>query len=653
MAMVLLLVLLTLALVAAGVTLLRYRETAGQLRIQQAYLEQLFETFPHALTLRDLNGRLIRANAEFSRLFRYSVQEAIGVDIDRLIGVPGSDPNTGIDRPLSSESRMWRQMRRRRRDGSLVDVSHTGSPLTVDGKAVAFYEVYHDLTQQLRAEATISEQQKLLEAFFTQSLDGFFFMMLDRPIRWNDQADKEKLLDYVFTHQRITKVNGAMIAEYGMKQSEILGLTPSDFYSHDQAHGRAAWRALFDAGRLHAVTHERRGDGSPMLIEGDYVCLYDADGRITGHFGIQRNISERARQEEALRESEEKFAKAFRSSPLPMSIATLEEGRFIEVNEAFLRDVGLPRGEVIGRRAHDLGLWREPTAREELVRRLQRDGLVRRYEFEARTRLRERQINQIWAEKINLGGQDCLLDIVWDVTDSKANEEAMRRSRQELRDLAARLQTVREEERTRIARELHDELGQALTGLKMDLSWVRGRLPRTQSDLSDRLLNSITRLDGTVDSVRRIATELRPGVLDLLGLVAAIEWQSQEFFRRTGIETDLDLQSDDSPVDDVRATTIFRILQEALTNVARHAGATRVRIGVLQTQDELRLVVADNGRGITPVELAGRSSLGLIGIRERAIACGGVLEIAGQPGEGTRVEVRIPSRVLETQEAVA
>ncbi|HSE68146.1 MAG TPA: sensor histidine kinase, partial [Gemmatimonadales bacterium] len=251
------------------------------------------------------------------------------------------------------------------------------------------------------------------------------------------------------------------------------------------------------------------------------------------------------------------------------------------------------------------------------------------------------------------GGQDCLLDIVWDVTDAKANEEAMRRSRQELRDLAARLQTVREEERTRIARELHDELGQALTGLKMDLSWVRSRLPRTQSDLSDRLLNSISRLDGTVDSVRRIATELRPGVLDLLGLVAAIEWQSQEFFRRTGIETDLDLQSDDSPVDDARATTIFRILQEALTNVARHAGATRVRIGVLQTRDELRLVVSDNGRGITPLELADRSSLGLIGIRERAIASGGVLEIVGRPGEGTRVEVRIPSRVLETQEAVA
>ena len=229
----------------------------------------------------------------------------------------------------------------------------------------------------------------------------------------------------------------------------------------------------------------------------------------------------------------------------------------------------------------------------------------------------------------------------------------MRRSRQELRDLAARLQTVREEERTRIARELHDELGQQLTGLKIDLSWVRGRLPRTQAEAADRLQSVITRVDGTVDSVRRIATELRPGVLDLLGLVPAIEWQAQEFGRRTGIATDLDLHSDDSPVDDDRATTVFRILQEALTNVARHAQATRVRIGVTQTREELLLEVTDNGRGISQTELADRSSLGLVGVRERAIACGGVLEIEGSPGKGTRVHVRIPCRVTGAHEVVA
>jgi signal transduction histidine kinase len=213
-----------------------------------------------------------------------------------------------------------------------------------------------------------------------------------------------------------------------------------------------------------------------------------------------------------------------------------------------------------------------------------------------------------------------------------------------LRGLAARQQNVREEERTRIARELHDELGQQLTGFKMDLSWVKGRMGKTQPELAERLQATIRRVDGTVDAVRRIATELRPGVLDLLGLVAAIEWQAQEFRRRTGIETDLELHSDNAPVDDTRGTTIFRILQEALTNVARHAGASRVEIEFTQAKDELGLEVRDNGRGIDVSQASGTHSLGLVGIRERAIACGGYLSIHGTPGGGTSIAVRIPLR---------
>ena len=140
----------------------------------------------------------------------------------------------------------------------------------------------------------------LLELLFTQSLDGFFFMMLDEPIVWNDQADKEALLDYVFEHQRVVLVNDAMLQQYGAAREVFLGHRPSDFFAHDPARGREAWRELFDRGHVHVNTHERRVDGTPINIEGDYICLYDDDRRIIGHFGIQRDVTEQVRLQRAV-----------------------------------------------------------------------------------------------------------------------------------------------------------------------------------------------------------------------------------------------------------------------------------------------------------------------------------------------------------------
>ena len=134
-----------------------------------------------------------------------------------------------------------------------------------------------------------------LEVFFAQSLDGFFFMMLDEPVSWNDSVDKEKVLDYVFAHQRVTKVNDAMLAQYGVTRAEFMGTTPTGFFKHDLAYGRRLWRELFDKGVLQTETDERRADGTPILIDGHYACFYDDEGRITGHFGVQRDVSERMR----------------------------------------------------------------------------------------------------------------------------------------------------------------------------------------------------------------------------------------------------------------------------------------------------------------------------------------------------------------------
>src|SRR5262249_27113095 len=324
-------------------------------------------------------------------------------------------------------------------------------------------------------------------------------------------------------------------------------------------------------------TDERKLDGTPIWIEGDYICLYAPDGRIMGHFGIQRDITARRQAEEALRFSEEKFAKAFRSSPFRVTIGTLAEGRFIEVNDAFLRDHGFTREQVIGRTSPELGLWDRPEDRKRLVEALERDGKVYEFEYPGQTRDGRVHITSLSAELIQVAGETCILAVATDITDRKRAQEEIRRSREELRALAARLQSVREDERTHIAREIHDELGQALTGLKLDLAWLRQRL-KDRTDLTERLASVMGRIDGTIDAVRRIATELRPSVLDHLGLVAAVEWQAQEFEQLTGVATRLDVSATTIPVNGATATTVFRMLQETLTNVARHAGATRVEI---------------------------------------------------------------------------
>jgi len=221
-------------------------------------------------------------------------------------------------------------------------------------------------------------------------------------------------------------------------------------------------------------------------------------------------------------------------------------------------------------------------------------------------------------------------------------EEHLRASQQSLRALASHLQSVREEEWTRIAREIHDQLAQALTGLKMDLAWITSRLPEGSKALREKAQSMSGLIDATMESVREIMTRLRPEVLDRLGLAAAIGWQAGEFQRRSGIRCNVALPAEDLLLDTDRSTAVFRIFQELLTNVARHAGATRIDVAVRSESNELVLTVEDNGRGIDAEVARSPKSLGLLGVRERVLPFGGRVDITGVRGEGTRVTVALP-----------
>jgi signal transduction histidine kinase len=238
-----------------------------------------------------------------------------------------------------------------------------------------------------------------------------------------------------------------------------------------------------------------------------------------------------------------------------------------------------------------------------------------------------------------------------EITGRLSKEDEFQRSTEQLRELSARLQSVREEERTQIARAIHDELGQALTGLKMDIAWLQKHLDLPQPALLQKTQAMSDLIDTTIQTVRRISTELRPGILDL-SLAATIEWQLHEFQTRTGIESILISAPEEIRLDADGATTVFRIFQEILTNVVRHAGATRVEVILEETALFLTLQVQDNGRGITESEINGPKSIGVLGMQERARLRAGEVQFQGTPGKGTTVTVRLPLDV-NTQDHAA
>ena len=221
-------------------------------------------------------------------------------------------------------------------------------------------------------------------------------------------------------------------------------------------------------------------------------------------------------------------------------------------------------------------------------------------------------------------------------------EMELKRSQELFRSLSEHLQVIREDERTRIARKIHDDLGQALTALKIDLSWLNKKLANDQDLIREKLQSMVTLINETIETVHNVSEDLRPGILDDFGLSAAIEWQAEEFQRRTGMECRINLTPIEFDLSKEKSTNLFRIVQESLTNVIRHANATKVEIELNEKNGILLLEVADNGKGISRAAISNPKSFGLIGIKERVHSLGGDVNIAGTPDEGTRLTVKMP-----------
>ncbi len=435
---------------------------------------------------------------------------------------------------------------------------------------------------------------------------------------------------------RFTSSMGASLQNLGLTPGQSMGLSLYDYFGTK------------DPDFLPIARHRQALKGEKSVYEFEWAGrvfhtrvepFRGSDGAVIGTLGLALDITERKRAEAALQDSEERWKAVVTQAPDFILILD-RDGRAFYIN----RTTGTYASEeILGMETRNFLLPAYRKVAAEATERVFETGQIVTYDVESYV---DRKKNTAWFRNrvgplYRNGKIANVILISTDITESKRAEAAVKDSFEQMRQLAARLQSVREEERKRIALDIHDRLGQSLTGLKLDLSSLALRLGSDREG-KKRVRAIFSSLDDTIQTVREISTGLRPAILDGLGLRAAVEWQAREFQSRTGLKCVVDLPRRDVPFDADRSAAVFRIFQEILTNVTRHAQARRVRIALEASPERLVLTVSDDGKGISKKALKDPASLGLLGMRERALAFGGTVEIRGKRGQGTTVTVAAP-----------
>ncbi len=418
-------------------------------------------------------------------------------------------------------------------------------------------------------------------------------------------------------------------------------------HPEDRERWRQAWhRAQAQGAELQLELRLRRYDGGYHWMETRAVPLRDEAGRIRKWFGTHTDIASPQAMRGALRQSYEQLRLLIEQAPV--SIAMFDrEMRYLAASQRWKADYDRAEQNIIGRSHYEV--FPDLPERWKAVHQKALAGELLKQDEDEWQRADGHRMWLRWAVhpwRDAYGAIGGIIISTADITPYKQSEAELEKSLEQVRSLATHLQDVREEERKRIARELHDELGQALASLKYDLAWLERQAlsaPGAKVQPLKKKIRTMSRLiDATIQIGRKIASELRPRVLDDLGLIAALRWQAHDFQTRTGIPCELVTLMEDLPLEAGRATAAFRICQEALTNVLRHAQAKAVTIRLQVENNCLRLEVQDDGRGITPHDIQRAGSLGLLGMKERVLPYGGTIDIVGQVGKGTTITVLLP-----------
>ena len=465
----------------------------------------------------------------------------------------------------------------------------------------------------------------------------------------------ESAMDPIITvdeSQRIVLFNDAAERVFRWPRNAVLGqpidkLLPERYREAHRRHIEKFGETGSTSRRMGSqmVLMALRADGQEFPIEAS-ISQHSEDGR-QRFTVILRDITERLGVETALARGEARL-RGILDSAMDAIITIDERQHIVLFNAAAESMFGCPRDEALGAPLAWFIPDRFRGVHADHVRAFGATGTASRRMGGLRvvTGLRrngeEFPIDASISQQSEADGRFYTV-ILRDITERVRQEDELRRSKEELRELSVALHQAREQEKSRIARELHDELGQALTSLQMDIAWCKQRIPQDGNGFAGKLAKMETMLERTVAATRRIATELRPLMLDDLGLVPAVEWLAESFTQRSGVACELAISHESLDLPGAHATAVFRTVQEALTNVAKHAHASRVDVAIEQADGHVSVSVHDDGVGFSTEGARKPNSFGLLGLRERASLLGGEARISSAPGKGTHVELRLPS----------
>jgi PAS domain S-box-containing protein len=582
-----------------------------------------------AVYLIDEDMRFIYVNAEACRALGYTPKELLAMKVFDIDPDAKPDDLKRLKQDVDQASALTFERRHRTKDGRFVTVEITAAAFEYTGRQVAI-SLAHDIAARKAAETALREAEQRYRTL-VENIPDFI-------VRFDSQC-------------RHVYVNPSVTRALGVSAGEVLGKTVTEHLPperrNENACLEAAIRQAFTDGAVNRAEARWELANGERFFEILHVPEKDERGRVVSVLGIARDITERKHLEEALLQRENKFRTLAENSP-NVIIRYDRDCRPAYVNPAFGRETGIPaEDELLA--AQDLQWTVGPRQSAQYHRATLQDvmktGATRELLVEFSRRDTGERVSYAFRVVPESGPDNRIqgaLAIGYNVTALRLVEKRLEDSHAQLRALAARLEAVREEERKRIARDIHDEMGQHLTALRMGVSMLRMKYgasaPAILQDL--RELNML--VDKTIEVARHTAASLRPAPLDL-GIMSALEWLVAEFTRSTGLPCTLEADEADLQLDDKRSTAIFRIAQESLTNIGRHANASRATLRLVRQGRDLLLEVRDDGKGFDPT--ASRpNSLGIVGMRERALMLGGELLISSAPDRSTVVMARIPSR---------